>query len=325
MQQDAWKIELREGYRTAEALFKGGFITQEEQTSLEPVLKKYRFFLPRYYAGLIDKNDLNCPIRRQAIPSAQELASYPDWGSDPLGDLKHQPAPYLTHRYKNRALLHLTPNCSMYCRFCFRKTLLNEDRLAMFSGDWEKTLTYLENHPEIEEIIFSGGDPFLANTEDLAEWIERINAWPWIERIRFHTRVPVTLPSRITQDFVKLLSASKKSVVIVGHFNHPKEITDEVKAALKLLPFKIFNQTVLLKGVNDDAGVLKNLMVGLFEMDVLPYYLHLPDRAEGTRHFDVSLERAQAIYHELRLALPGYLVPKLVRDDGSSFYKELLT
>jgi lysine 2,3-aminomutase len=320
----SWVNELKHNLRTEEDLYQWGFISEEDRPLYRPVLKQYLFSLPRYYANLIDKKDPLCPIRLQAIPSPTELKASPDYFRDPLKDLIHQPVKGITHRYPNRALLHLTSNCSMYCRFCFRKTLLNEDKAQFFSADIKPALSYLSSHSEIEEVIFSGGDPFLANELVLQECLNHLNKLPHLKRIRFHTRVPVTFPERIDLPFTKILSSSRLPIIVVTHFNHPKEITGEAKIAcekLKSICHLLLNQSVLLRGVNDNPKILSELSEKLFEAQILPYYLHHPDKSEGTLTFDVSVKEGIKIWNELKKNLPGYLVPKYVKDDTELPYK----
>lgn len=322
---NSWKIELRNALRTAGDLFAEGFISQGEIADYEKLLKNYTFLLPRYYANLIDKSDPNCPIKLQAIPRLVELKPSV-FVADPLFDLKYQPVTNVTHRYPNRVLLHLTSNCSMYCRFCFRKTLLNNLSEEMFDSNVEKALCYISEHIEIKEVIFSGGDPFLANEVLLRQTLKKLSEMSHIERIRFHTRVPVTLPMRIDDDFLDVLK-SEKPILVVTHFNHSKEITKESISALNKMRHQnilLFNQSVLLKGVNDSVEALEPLYAKLFSLNVMPYYLHHPDKSLGTEHFYLSQELGKEIMHTLKQRMPGYMLPKYVVDLGSETYKEIL-
>ncbi len=317
-----WKQELGMALRTAEDLARDGWIAKAQVPQYHALLKRFPLLLTPYYAGLIDRNDPECPIRLQALPRLQELEAFGT--PDPLEDLQHRPAPRVTHRYRNRALLHLTPNCSMVCRYCFRKSLLGEQKADFFEGDVQKGMEYLLATSDIEEVIFSGGDPFLANEALLARTLTQLASASHIRRIRFHTRVPVTLPVRVTEAFAQLLTAYAKPVTVVTHFNHPKELTTQSAQALSYLKragVTLLNQSVLLAGVNASATVLKALSEGLFDFGVLPYYLHHPDRAEGTSHFDVSMEAGLGIHEQLRRDLPGYLVPRYVVDDPAYAFK----
>ena len=305
-----------------------GLIAPKEALAYERVLARFPLLLPEYYAGLIDRNDPLCPIRRQCLPDFSELELAEGFVNDPLEDLRHQPAPRITHRYAGRVLLHLTPNCSMNCRYCFRKNLLNEDRAEFFEGEVAQAVSYIADTPEVEEVIFSGGDPFLANEKTLTQVLERLRALPHVKRVRFHSRVPVTLPMRVDRTFAELLAAHGKPSVVVCHFNHPRELTLEAKRSVWLLReagHTVLNQSVLLRGVNDASAVLCELSEGLFESGVLPYYLHHPDRAQGTKHYDLPRARGIEIHTQMRLKLPGYLVPRYVVDDPTCGYKQDIT
>ncbi len=319
----SWQDEIRSAYQSINDLLNAGLLSGEEAFRLNPVEKKYSIFLTPYYAKLIDRTDPHCPIRRQAIPAFEEMDESPELSPDPLTDLKHQPVPKVTHRYSNRVLLHLTPNCSMYCRYCFRKSLLNELKEDLFKGELDKAFQYLESQTEIEEVILSGGDPLLVSDASLSQTLKRLCEIPHLKRIRIHTRVPVTCPMRITPSLIQVLSEQSKPLVMVAHFNHPKELTLEARQALYSLSevATLLNQSVLLKGVNDSAATLNLLSEKLFETRVLPYYLHHPDKASGTKHFQISKAEGLAIYEEFKKSTSGYLVPKYVEDDPKSPFK----
>jgi len=321
-----WEQEIATAFRKIEELVSEGFLTEEQAQRLESVSEKYQFFLPRYYASLIDKSDPMCPIRLQAIPRWEESLSKKEEIADPLQDLQHQPVPRITHRYANRVLLHLTPNCSMYCRFCFRKSLLNELKSDLFSGALTDAFQYLKNQTEIQEVIFSGGDPFMVSEGALQQTLQALSHISHIKRVRFHSRVPVTLPSRVNSTFVDALTSTRFRPIVVTHFNHPKELTHQALEALFRLREKavLLNQSVLLKDVNDESDVLIHLCERLFEAGVLPYYLHQLDSAQGTSHFFVDEDRGRAIVDEMRKRLPGYLVPRYVIDIvGDSHKREV--
>lgn len=323
----SWEEELSESYRSLEDLVNEGFLLPSEAMNLRQVAQDFKILLPRYYASLIDKRNPKCPIRLQALPNALEQVTPEGFKEDPLEDRAHKPAPRITHRYPGRVLLHLTQACSMYCRFCFRKTLLNDLAPELFSGDVAKSFEYISSHHEIEEVIFSGGDPFLLKDSALRISLERLSSFAHIKRVRFHTRVPVTFPSRVTESLASVFTDSKLPIVVVTHFNHPKEITQQSQKAIALLKRScaaVLNQSVLLRNVNDDVEVLKPLMEQLFEIGVMPYYLHHPDRAAGTSHFDLPIERGREIYHRLRSSLPGYLTPRYVLDEVGAPYKTSL-
>jgi lysine 2,3-aminomutase len=318
VEKSAWQLEWARSLSTVEDLRDAGLVSAEEAERLRPVLERYRFRLPRYYAALIDRANPSCPIRRQAIPSVNELVDPAAFQPDPLGDLRHQPVARVTHRYRGRALLHVTPNCSMYCRYCFRKTLLNELSGELFSGAFDEALAYFRRGT-VEEVILSGGDPLLVPDTTLEQLAKALGAIPQVRRFRVHTRVPVTFPARIDRHLIEALSRFPRTKVVVTHFNHPREVTEASLAAVGTLRdggVTVLNQSVLLAGVNDDADVLAELSVRLFDGGVVPYYLHHPDRAAGTSAFDVATARGLAVHGELRRRLPGYLVPRYVVDLG---------
>lgn len=323
----AWKAELAAALRTAPQLAAAGWIAPAEVPAYERLLERFPLVLPPYYARLIDRTDPRCPIRLQAIPQLRELEDNENREADPLEDFGHRPAPRITHRYAGRALLHLTPNCSMVCRYCFRKSVLSEGKREFFEGEVAQALDYLRRTPGIAEVIFSGGDPFLANETLLGETLAALGEMAHLKRVRFHSRVPVTLPMRVTPAFARLLTRSGKAASVVCHFNHPREITPEATQALAELRAQnltVLNQSVLLAGVNDSAETLADLSEKLFAAGALPYYLHQMDPAQGTRAFDVPVERGQEIVRDLRERLPGYLVPRYVVDDPARPFKQPL-
>jgi lysine 2,3-aminomutase len=326
-----WKEQFRQALRTPRQLVEHGLISADElrarNTEWEKVAEKYSVFIPLYYAALIDSKNPNCPIRLQSVPKLEELLADNRASNDPLGDFAYRPADRLTHRYQGRALLHLTVNCPMYCRYCFRKSLLNENSEDFFAGNLDKAFGYLQNTRSIEEVILSGGDPLMVTDALLAATLERLGKIPHLRRVRIHTRAPVTMPARVDQGLLEALKRSALPVVLVTHFNHPKEATQraaqacaDLRASVQLL----LNQSVLLKGVNDDVPTLRELSERLFEMGVTPYYLHQLDKAQGTTHFEVPVETGRALHSQLRKRLPGYLVPRYVVDRGDQGAKELL-
>ncbi len=287
----------------------------------------YKEKVSKYYADLVDPTDPNCPIRRQAYFDPVELEPAPsDFSSDPLGDLEHKPAPHITHRYQNRVLLHVTSECAMYCRYCFRKSLLNEKVGDFMDGSLQKGLSYISDTKDIKEVIFSGGDPFTISPRLLASIWAHLRQAEHLEVLRFHTRVPVTDPQLLKDDFYLVLENIDLPKIVVTHFNHPRELTSEARLCvdrLKSVGCQVLNQSVLLKGVNDKSDVLAELSWGLFlKLGILPYYLHHPDRAKGTSHFYLSVKEGKVIYEKIRSQLPGYLLPRYVMDLGDTHYKK---
>ena len=314
-----WQNELRDAVNSLEELNGYAFFEKRKSEFLGPVKDKYRILVPRYYLGLIDKDDPDDPIAKMAFPSEQENISFGMGMRDPIGDLNRQAAKRLTHRYPDRALLHVTNLCPMYCRFCFRKNLMNEREAELYSGEFTEALHYLEQHPEVEEIILTGGDPFMLSDEKLASLVSEIEMrLPQVKRLRFHSRMPVTLPSRITNELMAAIQRNGKfQTFLVTHFNHANELSDQAGNALQALRIAgiiVLNQSVLLRGINDDAATLRGLFRGLGNYGVLPYYLHQCDLVEGAEHFRVPLAEGQEIWRQLRGTIPGYLLPEFVME-----------
>lgn len=321
---EAWQIELREALSSWEGL------EGEEFACLPPVSQRphlpFRMLVPRYYLGLIDRRDPADPIGRMAFPSAEEANRSPASLRDPIGDLARQAAPRLTHRYRDRALLHVTNLCPMYCRFCFRKNLMNEREEELYAGGFEEAFAYLGRHPEIEELILTGGDPWMLSDERLSALVSEIAARaPSVRRLRFHTRMPVTLPSRVTDGLLRaILRPGRFRVFVVTHFNHPRELSLEARAGLARLTsagLVALNQSVLLRGVNDDARILRELFLGLGNEGVLPYYLHHCDLVAHAEHFRTTIAEGRRIWGELRGTLSGYLIPEYVLDTPGGWGK----
>jgi lysine 2,3-aminomutase len=283
----------------------------------EETVARFRQLVPRPYFRLIDKANAADPIARMAFATSEELRLSPEALRDPIGDLDRQVAPRLTHRYRDRALLHVTNLCPMYCRFCFRKNLMNEREEELYAGGFEGAFTYLAAHPEVEELILTGGDPWMLADEKLSALVSEIAARvPSLRRLRFHTRMPVTLPSRVTAELLQAITRPGRfRTFVVTHFNHPQELGEGARGALRILTaggLTVLNQSVLLKGVNDSSGVLRELFLALGNEGALPYYLHHCDLVAGAEHFRTTFAEGRRIWTELRGTLPGYLLPEYV-------------
>lgn len=290
------------------------------------VLREYRQFpikVPREFAESMTVGDPDDPLLRQVLPLSQELIEQPGFIADPVGDLKALATEGVVHKYQGRILLITTGACAIHCRYCFRRNFpYGEQQLA--SSRIKQAIDYIQSRPEITEVILSGGDPLLLNDEKLSSLIDALNQIPQLQRIRIHTRIPVVLPSRITPDLLSIFSESRCSIVVVLHSNHPHELSHRVETAcqnLKASQVSLLNQSVLLKGVNDDAQILHRLSERLFALGVIPYYLHQLDKAKGTAHFEVDERDALELLESLKHTLPGYLVPKLVREEIGAPYK----
>jgi lysine 2,3-aminomutase len=252
-------------------------------------------------------------------PNIQEMGLV-----DPIGDEKNFVAPQLIHRYQNRALFLPTNKCPVHCRYCFRR---NEFETDIFDKGFQETIAYLNQHKEIEEIIFTGGDPFMLSNTQIQDYLDEFSRVEHIKYIRFHTRTPVTLPARMNIELLSILNefSQRYKIIMAIHTNHIDELTEEVKEVLKSiskLPVHFISQTVLLKKVNSSSQVLSALFHELLDLGCTPYYLHHPDKVKGAMHFYLSKEEGLEIYTELRQLLPGWALPQYIIDDPSGAGKE---
>lgn len=272
--------------------------------------------VPHSYVVRMQKSDPADPLLRQVLPLRDELVRADGYSDDPVGDLSAMAKPGLLHKYPGRVLLVTTAACAIHCRYCFRRHFPYPEANPA-SSDWEATLDYIAKDTSVTEVIFSGGDPLSLDDHRLAVLADRLAAVPHIKRLRIHTRLPIVLPQRVVPALLGWLRNCPLQKVIVVHANHANEINAEVRAALQQLrqPDTILlNQSVLLAGVNDTPADLGDLSERLFSTGVLPYYLHQLDRVQGARHFEVPDDRAIHLVSKLRENLPGYLVPRLVRE-----------
>jgi len=278
---------------------------------------------PRGFVARMRKGDPADPLLRQVLPVGAETAPTPGFGADPLGERQALKAPGLLHKYHGRALLLATGACGIHCRYCFRREFAYT---AAGAGHWRQGLDYLANDSSLSEVILSGGDPLTLSNRRLESLLTALAAIPHLRRLRIHSRQPIVLPERVDSGLLQLIGGSRFPVVMVLHANHPQEIDQAVAGALRKLAGKatLLNQTVLLQGVNDSAAVLASLSELIFNLGVLPYYLHLSDPVRGTAHFRVEAAQAVAIVQALRARLPGYLVPRLVCEEPGKPGKTLL-
>ena len=270
-----------------------------------------------YYLSLCDLADPNCPIRRQCIPRAEEAVAVRGDLRDPLGEEAHEVAPHLIQRYPDRVLLVATDRCGVYCRFCTRSRLVGDGGGARSIAALEPAFTWIEDHPEVHEVIVSGGDPCVMSTERLARLLRRLREVRHIDNVRLATRVPVTLPQRVTAELCSAIRESHEATWIMTHFNHPKELTDESRAACARLAdsgLPVMNQTVLLRGVNDAPATLEALFRGLVQSRVRPYYLLQMDPVGGTGHLRTPLRRGVELMAALQGRVSGIALPKLIVD-----------
>jgi L-lysine 2,3-aminomutase len=272
--------------------------------------------VPRGFVARMQKNNWQDPLLQQVLPLGVELTEVEGFTPDPLQEKNANPVPGLLHKYHGRVLLTAVGNCAINCRYCFRRAFPYNENNPGTKG-WQQALNYIASDQTINEVILSGGDPLVAPDEHLANLSQQLADIPHVKTLRIHSRIPIVLPERITAEFVNWFTALRLRPVLIVHCNHPQEINDEVRAALKRLKqagVTLLNQAVLLKGINDAADVLVKLSGELFDVGVLPYYLHMLDKVQGTAHFEVDEERASELLGEVTKRLPGYLVPKLVRE-----------
>jgi lysine 2,3-aminomutase len=276
-------------------------------------------------AALVDPKDPDDPIARQFVPVASELSTSPEERADPIGDTAHSPVEGIVHRYPDRVLLKAVHVCPVYCRFCFRREMVGPQGLGTLSPEaLQDALDYVGAHEEIWEVILTGGDPFVLSPRRLAEIMAALGAIPHVKVVRFHTRVPAVAPERIDDALLAALTVPGKAVYVALHANHPRELTEAARGACARLigaGITMISQTVLLKGVNDDAGILADLMRAFVEMRVKPYYLHHPDLAPGTSHFRLSIAEGQALVEALRGQVSGLCQPTYVLDIPGGFGK----
>lgn len=312
-----WMTELRRSVSRVDELAEALELTAEE---LEGARRAEQAGLPMritpYYLSLCDKADPTCPIRLQCVPRIAEAHEVPGDLEDPLGEVVHEVAPHLVQRYPDRALLLATDRCAMYCRFCTRSRMVGDGGGAVSLEALAPAFAYLTAHPEVRDVIVSGGDPLTVSTERLVRLIARLRAIPSLDTIRLATRVPVTLPSRITDELAQALQPYHP-LWVMTHFNHPKELTPQSERALRRLAdhgFPVMNQSVLLRGINDDAATLERLFRGLIRQRARPYYLLQMDPVRGTAHLRTPLARGIAIMEQLQGRLTGIALPKFVVD-----------
>jgi lysine 2,3-aminomutase len=311
-----WRWQLRHRITTLEQLKEIIDLTPEEIGGIKHSKGRLALAVTPYFASLMDPINPNCPIRRQAIPRIEEIHLSKSEMVDPLGEDTHSPVPGLVHRYPDRVLLLVTDQCAVYCRYCTRRRLVGSNERSITQGNFEEVLKYLKSHRKVRDVLLSGGDPLLLENERLEEMLSRLRAIPHIELLRIGTRVPVTLPQRITSGLVRMLKKYHPLMISI-HFTHPKEITDQVRRACSELAdggIPLGSQTVLLKGINDKPYIMKKLVQELLKIRVRPYYIYQCDLAMGTEHFRTSVATGIQIMEKLRGHTTGYAVPTYVVD-----------
>lgn len=307
----------RRTLRHTSDLIEAGLVDESQRAALDQVAQRYSVALTPAMADLIDPTDPNDPIALQFIPDARELIETPGETKDPIGDETHSPIEGIVHRYPDRALLKIVHACPVYCRFCFRRETVGPGGEFLTGEKLDAAFDYIARTKQLWEIIITGGDPFILAPRRIREINERLSAIDHVKIIRWHTRVPLVEPERITDEFVEALRSTQKTVWVAVHSNHAREFSDAGRAALAKLSqagIPLIGQTVLLRGVNNDATILDALFRTMIENRIKPYYLHQGDYAPGTSHWRTTIEESQNLMRDLRGKLSGIAQPTLILD-----------
>ncbi len=320
----SWQQILSQGFSSAHELL--SFLELSADAGSPGAEKQFKTRVPRGFAARMQVGNRHDPLLLQVLAVQDELHSTSGFVEDPLDEAASNAIPGLIHKYHGRVLLTVTGACAINCRYCFRRHFPYQDNNPGRSG-WQPVLDYIAADTNIHEVILSGGDPLLATDAVLAPLLAQLSSIPHLTTLRLHTRIPVVLPERVNDALIDMLQGNRLQTVVVLHSNHAHELDEQVArvcARLRDAGFHMLNQSVLLAGVNDDADVLAALSKRLFACGVLPYYLHLLDKVQGAAHFDVSMNDALAIYSQLQALLPGYLVPRLAREEAGRRHKTLV-
>lgn len=304
--------------RTADEIVAAGLVSPQQHAGITQVAARYAVAITPAMARLIDANDLDDPIALQFIPDVRELHHHPAELADPIGDGAKSPVPGIVHRNPDRVLFKIANVCPVYCRFCFRREMVGPGKSeALSTEDIASALDYIRTHPEIWEVILTGGDPLILSPRRISEITAALGTIPHVKVLRWHTRVPVVAPERITDDLVAAMTQTGKTTFVAVHTNHLRELTAEARAACAKLVdagIPLVSQTVLLRGVNDTVEALEDLMRALVETRIKPYYLHHGDLAPGTSHFRTTIAEGQELMRQLRQRLSGLALPSYVLD-----------
>lgn len=324
-----WQQEMARAIRTVEELCNhlkltdlplkhGDSSRNNSQTSHQTAaaMQQFPLLVPESFLRRMTPGDPHDPLLMQVLPVPQEMDKVIGFDKDPVEDSQAEFAPGMLQKYHGRALMITIGQCAVHCRYCFRRNFPYQQSPRSLE-QWKNSLAILKANPEIEEIILSGGDPLVLNDRRLDQLMEELERIDHLKRIRVHTRLPVVLPSRVTDDLLDLFVKSRLQPIFVVHANHPNEIVDDCAQALKKIVragIPVLNQAVLLKGINDNTKTQAQLCTGLINLGVIPYYLHQLDRVEGAAHFEVETKTGIKIIEELKSLLPGYAVPRYVRE-----------
>ncbi|WP_105102367.1 EF-P beta-lysylation protein EpmB [Microbulbifer pacificus] len=315
-QPHRWQDEMADLVTDPQELLALLQLTPEQLPQLSAASRLFQLRVPRPLLGRIERGNPRDPILLQVLPTGAELQPTPGFSDDPLEEANANPVPGVVHKYRGRLLLIAAGQCAVNCRYCFRRAFPYGDN-HLNRAQWQQALDYIRSQQDLREVILSGGDPLVMGDRQLAWLAGELAQIPQLDKLRIHTRLPVVAPSRVNDELLAWFAGSRLKPVLVLHCNHANEIDTDVRTALGRLRaagVTLLNQSVLLKEVNDNEDTLAELSEALFDSGVLPYYLHQLDRVQGAAHFEVSDDRARALVESLRQRLPGYLVPKLVRE-----------
>ena len=322
-----WRQILADSFRDINSLLRYLEIDPDAGQSGLPACSDFSLLVPRPFAERMQRGNLQDPLLLQVLPQAQERLAAEGFIADPLAEKHSNIRSGIIHKYQGRVLLLAATGCAVNCRYCFRRHF---DYQANRIGrrEWLDALDYVRSDNSISEVILSGGDPLMLSDAALQDLITLIEDIPHVTRLRIHSRLPVVIAERLTDELISTLSQSRLGTSLVLHVNHPDELDESHRVSLHKLRSGgtwLLNQSVLLRNVNNDAGILSQLSEKLFSFGIIPYYLHMPDPVAGTHHFDVMGQEARLLYKEMRSRLPGYLVPQLVREGAGIPYKSVLT
>ena len=319
--QKNWQTQLSEAVSSIDELL--AVLQLESLRAQVYVPTHFKLRVPRAFVAKMRVGDANDPLLRQVLPDQREQQAVTGYVTDPLGESDHNPSRGLLHKYQSRVLLTITGACAIHCRYCFRQHFDYNANMPN-TGTQIATQAYISAHPEINEVILSGGDPLSVSNRRLFAWLDTLEAITQLTTIRLHTRLPIVIPERLDNELLDRLAQSRCRIVMVVHCNHANEIDTLTAQALQRANsagITMLNQTVLLKDINDSVEVQVALSQRFFSAGVLPYYLHVLDKVDGSAHFDLSEQVAIELYWTLLQQLPGYLVPKLVRELTSRPFK----
>ena len=315
-QVPAWQSQLARAITEPAELLAAVGLGGEWLPAAQAAARLFPLRVPRGFVARMRPRDPHDPLLRQVLPLAEECLTAEGFGADPVGDRAAMAVPGLLHKYRARVLLTVTGACAVHCRYCFRRHFPYTDANPAVDR-WHAALEYIAGDDSITEVILSGGDPLTLSDRRLTDLVRLLETIPHLRRLRLHTRLPIVLPERVNDDLLAWLGDTKLKPVIVVHANHAQELDGAVRAALgtlKAAGAELLNQSVLLRGVNDSVEALAGLSEALFDAGTLPYYLHMLDKVQGAAHFEVDETAARRLMQELQARLPGYLVPRLVRE-----------